>query len=218
MAAALQLISDPATAGVLLHPVRMRMLELLTEPDSASGLARRLALPRQKANYHLRELEREGLVEFVEERRKGNCVERVVRARAQRYLVSPQVLGALAPEGGEHAGRDRFSAAYLVARAARAIREVADLAGRAGRTGKRLATLTIETEVRFRSAEERSAFAEELAQAVARLTAKYQCNAGEGRGYQLFAGVYPVLKGATAAVADAIGPNETTASNLVMEE
>src|SRR5262250_3074362 len=58
----------------------MRILEQLAEPDSAAGVARRLKLPRQQISYHLRELEHAGLVELVEERRKGNCLERVVRA------------------------------------------------------------------------------------------------------------------------------------------
>jgi len=216
VAAPLQLITNPDTAGVLLHPVRMRMLEMLAEPDSASGLARRLSLPRQKANYHLRELEREGLVEFVEERRKGNCVERVVRARARRYLVGPQVLGSLSPDGDAATGRDRFSAAYLVSRASRAICEVAEMTDTATRLGKRVATLTLETELRFRTAEERSAFAEELAEAVARLAAKYQCRAEEGRGYQLFAAAYPVRK-AERAVGES-READPAAGNILMEE
>lgn len=216
MAAALQLIANPATAGVLLHPVRMRMLELLADPDSASGLARKLELPRQKANYHLRELEREGLVEFVEERRKGNCVERVVRARARHYLVTPQVLGALAPNGNPDTGQDQLSAAYLIAAAARAIRDVADLAGRAARSGKRVATLSLETEVRFRTAEERSEFARDLAAAVARLAAKYRCPQGEGRGYRVFTGVYPAAKTAAAAAGSAGEAVGAPADNLIM--
>ena len=66
MAAAVQVIQSAAAAEKLLKPERLRILELLTEPDSASGIARRLSLPRQTVNYHLRELEKEGFVEFVD--------------------------------------------------------------------------------------------------------------------------------------------------------
>jgi hypothetical protein len=49
-----------------------------------------LALPRQQVGYHLRALEQAGLVELVEERRKGNCIERIVRAAACSYVISPE--------------------------------------------------------------------------------------------------------------------------------
>ena len=73
---ALDVIRRPDSAAALLDPVRQQLLAQLAEPDSAAGLARRLRLPRQRINYHLRALERAGLLELVEERRKGNCIER----------------------------------------------------------------------------------------------------------------------------------------------
>src|SRR5260370_29269268 len=160
MLATLQIVQSPEKAGVLLQPGRLRLLKQLTEPDSAAGLARRLGVPRQKLNYHLRELEREGFLELVEERRKGNCTERVLRASARSYLISPQAIGRLGETPA--AIRDRFSVAYLVAAAARAIRELARLSRRARRAGKRVATLTLEAEIRFTSAEARTEFPEEL--------------------------------------------------------
>ena len=69
-------ISDHSVAEASLDPIRARLLAQLREPASASGLAERFGLPRQKVNYHLRLLEQHGLVELVEERRKGNCTER----------------------------------------------------------------------------------------------------------------------------------------------
>ncbi|HEV2812701.1 MAG TPA: helix-turn-helix domain-containing protein, partial [Solirubrobacteraceae bacterium] len=62
-------IEDPAAAEASLDPIRARLLAELAEPGSASTLAGRVGLSRQKANYHLRALERHGLVELVEERR-----------------------------------------------------------------------------------------------------------------------------------------------------
>ncbi len=192
MGAAVEVIRDTRRAAALLNATRLRVIRELAQPDSASGLARRLGLPRQHVNYHLRELEKEGLVEPVEERRKGNCIERVVRATARSYVISPDVLGKL---GGEpQAAQDRFSSAYLVAVAARAIRDVAELRARADRAGKRLATLTLETEVRFASADERKAFGEELATAIARLAAKYHdARAEGGRLYRFVVGGYPKI-------------------------
>jgi DNA-binding transcriptional ArsR family regulator len=186
----LEVISDPEAATALLDPIRQKLLAHLREPDSATGLARRLRLPRQRINYHLRTLERAGLVELVEERRKGNCLERVVRASARAFLISPEALGALGPT--PEAAGDRLSSAYLIAAAGRTIRDLAALETRARKEGKRLATLTLEANVRFATAASRAAFAEELTEAVARLAAKYHDErAPAGRQFRLLAAVHP---------------------------
>ncbi|MBY0507285.1 MAG: helix-turn-helix domain-containing protein [Bryobacteraceae bacterium] len=188
MGAALEVIQSAAAAEALLPPQRQRLLQHLHEPDSAAGLARRLSLPRQQVNYHLRELEKHGLVELVEERRKGNCMERVVRASARSYVISPLVLGdAEAPTV-----RDQFSSTYLIAAAARTLRDTAVLRQRADAAGQRLATLTVETDVRFASAADRAAFTEELTSTLARLTQHYhQATAPGGRSFRFLLAAYP---------------------------
>jgi DNA-binding transcriptional ArsR family regulator len=186
----LDVVASAGRASVLLDPLRRRLLAELREPDSAAGLARRLRLPRQKVNYHVRELEKQRLVELVGRRRRGNCTARILRATARSYVISPTALGCLGADPA--AVRDRFSAAYLVAVAARAVQEVGELEARAERTGRRLATLTLETEVRFPSAEARAAFAEELARAVARLADKYhEGEAPGGRSFRFVVAGYP---------------------------
>lgn len=179
-----------AGTAVLLRPLRTRILEMLAEPQSAASIARTLDTARQKVGYHLKELEKQGLVELVEEKRVGNCVERIVRATGRAYLVSAEALGSLAQGAAE--ATDRFSAAYVIAVAARALREVARLRQAADDAGKRLATLTLDTEVRFATAADRGAFAEELAREVARLTAKYHDeSAPRGRVYRIASFAYP---------------------------
>ena len=91
-------IEDPAAAETSLDPVRTRLLAELVEPGRRPRWQRRVGLPRQKVNYHLRALERHGLIELVEERRKGNVTERVMRATAASYVISPAAL-ALARAG-----------------------------------------------------------------------------------------------------------------------
>ena len=173
-----------------MQPDRLRLLEALGEPDSAAGLARRFALPRQRLNYHLKELERVGLLEFVEERRKGNCVERMVQATARAYAISPEILGELGHT--RERATDRLSATYLVAVASRAVKEIGGLLSRAAAAGKRVATLTIDAEIRFADAAARAACAEELTDALARLTAKYHAaDAPSGRPFRLVTAMYP---------------------------
>ena len=91
-------IDNPAAAEAVLEPARTRLLAQLTEPQSAAMLAAAVGLPRQKVNYHLRALERHGLVELVEERRKGNMTERLLQAAAASYVISPSALAAVAPD------------------------------------------------------------------------------------------------------------------------
>ncbi|MBL8987996.1 MAG: helix-turn-helix transcriptional regulator, partial [Gemmatimonadetes bacterium] len=55
---AVAVVRGSAQASALLGGGRRQLLEALAEPDSAAGLARRLGLPRQRVNYHLRLLER----------------------------------------------------------------------------------------------------------------------------------------------------------------
>jgi hypothetical protein len=143
-------------------------------------------------NYHLRELEKEGLVEFVEERRKGNCMERLFRSTARHYLITPDVLGGLAADPEQI--RDRFSSTYLVAMAAQAIRELGTLRVRADEAGKRLATFSLGSEISFASVSDRNAFAEDLSNAVAQLVAKYHDDSsGAARRFKLFLAAYPAL-------------------------
>ncbi len=190
--AAVNFVGDAASAAALLNPLRLQILERLREPDSASGLSRLMNLPRQKLNYHLHELEKYGLIEQVEERKKGNCVERIVRATARYYFISPEALGNLATDPSQI--QDRFSSTYLVAVAARAIHDLAVLRTRAEKAGKKLATFTLETNVRFASAADQHEFAEELTNAVAKLAAKYHDEkASGGRQYKFIIGSYPAI-------------------------
>lgn len=183
-------VRDTARAAHLVDPMRVGLLEKLGEPGSASSLARDLGVPRQRINYHLRELEKAGLVELVEERRKGNCVERVVKATARSYLISPEILGALGRTSEEQ--QDRFSASYLMAAAGRLLHDLSETAARAEASRKRVATLTLEADVRFATADARAAFAEELSSAIAQLVAKYHDDATPGgRTTHLMVGAYP---------------------------
>lgn len=177
-------------AALLLQPMRRLLLEHLREPNSAAGLARHLNIPRQRLNYHLRELEKRGLVACVEERRRGNCTERLLKATARAFVITPEALGVLGqPVGGE---ADRFSAAYLTSAASRTLDDMADLSARAEAEGRRLATLTIETEIRFSSTASRAAFADDLADAIAQLAAKYHDEAvPAGRRFRLVTLVHP---------------------------
>ncbi len=184
-------IEDPAAAVAALEPTRARILAELAEPSSAAAVAARVGLARQKVNYHLRTLEEHGLVRLAEERKWGGLTERLLVATASSYAVSSQALGPVAIDHGRSV--DKLSAAYLVSLGARMVREVGALVRRAHDTGKRLATLSIDTEVRFKSAADRAAFSRELGEAIAALVSKYHDEAAPGgRAHRLVVVAHPL--------------------------
>jgi DNA-binding transcriptional ArsR family regulator len=183
-------IEDAATAEVSLDPVRTRLLAELAEPASATMLAARVGLARQKVNYHLRALEKHGLVELVEERRKGNVTERMMRATAASYVISPNALSAVQPDPKRTP--DQLSARWLLAVAARLVRDVGSLITGAAKANKRVATFAIDGRVRFASAGDRAAFAEELNVAVAALVSRYHDEkAPRGREHRVVVALHP---------------------------
>lgn len=185
-------IEDPAAAEASLDPVRARLLAELAVPGSATMLAAKVGLARQKVNYHLKALERHGLVELVEERRKGNVTERVMRATAASYVISPIALAAVQPDPSR--SPDRLSARWLLAVAARLVRDVGTLITGATKAGKPVATFAIDGVVRFASAADRAAFAEELANAVTALVGKYHDEtAAGGRDHRVIVAVHPSI-------------------------
>jgi DNA-binding transcriptional ArsR family regulator len=183
-------IEDPAAAAVALDPLRARILAELREPASATALAQRVGLSRQKVNYHVRALEARGLVAVAGKRRHGGLTERLLVATAASYVVSPGALGVSAPDPARLG--DRLSARYLVALASRIVSEVGELAGRAAERGGRLATLAIDTEIGFASAEERASFAEALTSAITELAARYHHD--DGLPHRLVVATHPIPK------------------------
>lgn len=190
-ATGLAVVNHADAAGALLNPLRRSILTALAAPGSATTVADAIGARRQLVNYHLRVLERAGLVEEVGQRQRRGLTERLVRATAAHYLVAPDAMAQLG--GSPEDVSDRFSASYQVAVAARTIREVAALAALARKAGKPLTTISLDTEVCFESPAAREAFGNELVASINRIVAKYHhATPTNGRRYRLFAGAHPV--------------------------
>jgi DNA-binding transcriptional ArsR family regulator len=198
-AAAWDLVADMNRASALLHPLRLRILDALREPDSASGLARRFRMPRQKMNYHVRELARAHFLERAGQRRRRNMIERRYRTVAQGYVLSPELLGRMGLPHGRV--EDVFSAAYLLGMMAVAQAELARASRQAAAQRNRLTTLSVTSALRFESAEQRAKFAAELRRSVIEVIGRYasphtmadgSAGAGAGRPYRLILGCYPI--------------------------
>lgn len=186
-------IEEPAAAALALDPVRSRILAALATPGSAASVAESVGLTRQKVNYYLRALEEHGLVEPFEERQWGGLTERLMVATARAYVVSPAALGPVAADPAR--AQDRLSASYLVALGARIVQEVGELFRRARKSDKRLATLSIDTVISFKSPADRAAFTNELTEVMTALTARYHDEAPGARPHRLVIASYPAPTG-----------------------
>ena len=192
----IDVVATAERAAAIVDPVRQRLLaELRDEPESAAGLARRLGAPRQRLNFHLRELEKAGFVRRVAERRKRNCTERLFRATARQYLIDPAVLGV--PGEARELAQDRFSAEFVLQLAARTVREVGALGSGATQTRKRLATAGIDTEIRVSSPAAWAEFVRDLTESIAGAVARHHDERSpQGRRLRVTAASYPVPKSA----------------------
>jgi hypothetical protein len=107
-------------------------------------------------------------------------------------VISPSALAAVAPDPSREP--DQRSARWLLALAGRMVREVGELITGANTAGKPLATLGIDSEVRFASAKDRAAFAVELVDAVNGLVAKYHHEAAPGgRRHRFIVALHPTI-------------------------
>ena len=114
-------------------------------------------------------------------------------ATARSYVVSPAALGAVAADPARTS--DRLSASYVVALGARIVREVGALWRQARKNEQRLATLSIDTVISFKSPAERARFTADLTHAVAALTARYHDESAPGaRPHRLIITSYPAPK------------------------
>lgn len=183
-------------AALLAHPLRPRIVALAREPASATELAAQLRLSRQRVNYHVRQLARTGFLRRAGQIRKRNLIEQRYIATARAYVLAPELLGPLAMTG--HRAEDAFSAVRLVALAAELQSDVSHALSESAARGQRLATMSIAADVRFESAEQRTAFTEALQKTITDLIAHHTSPASRlsgapasGRPFRLVIGCYP---------------------------
>jgi DNA-binding transcriptional ArsR family regulator len=183
----LRYMEEPEKVRMALSPIRRQLLDLLREPSSATQLAAALELPRQRVNYHLRELEKAGLIELVEERQRRGFTERILRASAATLVVDPAVMGR-----AFSTIQDQYAAEHLVDVAAGTVRDVARMQSKADAAGKRLLTFTLEAEVRFAEPGDVHRFTDALTEAIRRTVEEFDTETG--RPYRLIAGGHPAAR------------------------
>jgi DNA-binding transcriptional ArsR family regulator len=183
-------VEDIEALQVLGNPLRVRILELLREPGSAATVAREVGETRQKVNYHLKELERVGLVAPVGERRSGNFMETLYESVGRSFLVSPRV--AWSDRRRVDTLRQQHSLERLVMVGGRLEREAISLLDRAAFDGEQIASAAVEVDVHFADEKDRAAFLEQYLAAVQELCDRY--GSRDGLPYRLVMAAHPTAE------------------------
>ena len=207
MAERITLVEEPDRVRLALSPIRRKLLDRLRTPASATQLASELTLGRQRVNYHLRALEAAGLLELVEQRQRRGCVERLLAARADAFVVDPSVMGGRDASTVRADAQDRFAAGHLIDSAAAIVRNVARMQTRAERQGLRLLVFTLDTEISFATPLELERFVRALGDFVAREAAKSQ-SADGGRRYRVVVGGHPAPRRPKSSTARPSGEHD----------
>jgi hypothetical protein len=194
-------ITDGKSAAVLLqHPLRSQLLARATEPVSATELAAALGIPRQRMNYHVRQLIKAGFLKPAGRRLRRNLVERRYVATARSYALSSSMLGALSSNARKLPEQNSLPHALMTASVMQ--NELTAITEAASNAGVRVRVLSMATELRFDNAASRSEFATSLLDAMANLIGKHASESAPSSAsgsYRLVVGLYPVADTNTSA-------------------
>lgn len=181
-------LEDPTAIAAATHPVRAAVLEALRTPSTAASVARAVGQSRQNVAYHVRELEKAGLIRHVGQRQNGNFLEQTYVAVARTFVVSPTCTW------GDHSARsqalaDQLSLGQLFAAGERLQADSAALLDRAVFDGEEIPSASASTEVRFESEQARGEFLRDYVAALTELARKH--GSRRGTRYRLVAAAYP---------------------------
>jgi DNA-binding transcriptional ArsR family regulator len=186
---------DQATA--LLKPRRIEILKQLDEPRTCPELAAVFGESAQAIYYHVKALERAGLVEKVGERRVRGTVEGRYQASARSYWLAPQLVGQI---GGPRAAQDQTSLRYLLALAEAIQADVGHLAQQV-EAGQSVASLSLSANIFLPDPARRADFLRDVQQTFERLARDYGRPADEaasapapGQDFRLALACYPRQK------------------------
>jgi hypothetical protein len=193
---AVSVIGELGQAAIAMKPLRVRILAAAREPASATAIAAGLGRSRQVVNYHVRALARAGYLRRAGRQRKRGLTEQKYIVSARAFLLAPDVLSPIEPDTVEDG--QRRTVAYLLTLAARMQKEAGHAWREAQKHGKRVPVLALDSEIAFSGPEQRAAFADALAAAIARVVAEHtsptttQSGGRSGRRYRLALGCYPL--------------------------
>jgi len=181
-------LHDPAAIAAATHPVRAAILDAMRAPSTAAATARAIGQSRQNVAYHVRELEKVGLLRHVGQRQNGTFLEQLYETVAHTFIVSPTATwGDTAPRAAAMA--DQMSLGELFRAGERLQRDSATLLDRAVFDGEDIPSASVTTEIRFDSDAARAAFLQAHLEAVRALAREH--GSRDGTPYRIVLAAYP---------------------------
>jgi len=177
-------IDDVEQAMTLLHPLRIELLKKMEVPRTCPELAGFFEESPQKVYYHVKALEKVGLVDKVEERRVRGVVEGYYQAKARSYWLAPQLVGKI---GGEGVARGQMSLRMLLSSAEMMHEEVGRL-GHDAALGKNVPSLALNGQIYLPDGERREEFLNDVEKTFKKLARKYGIPADVANGDEDTAG------------------------------
>jgi DNA-binding transcriptional ArsR family regulator len=188
----LKLIHGVEEAGALLQPLRLQVLVQLDAPRSCAEIAEALRESPQKIHYHVKVLERAGLVEKVAERRVRALAEALYRATARSFWLSPKLVDRI---GGPRRARDAASLEHLLGLAEELPLHLSVLAQHVAE-GHEIPSLGLTADVDLADRSRRAAFLRDVEESIRAIATRYARNGstpsgGAREGYRLLLACYP---------------------------
>lgn len=183
-------VRSPEQAAALLNPLRAEILAHTREPASAAEVARKIGDTPQRINYHLKALEKVGLVRRVGARQVRNLVEVLYQAIAKSFLLSEAVgLDSWAAERIKEQG----SLAHLITLSER-IRRDALLLMEQSETEREIPSASLQMKVHLDSEERRNAFLRDYAAMLEELVSRYgAAEDSDENAFRVAAVIYPEI-------------------------
>jgi DNA-binding transcriptional ArsR family regulator len=180
-------------AVALLNPVRSEILRMLDQPASASEVGRLIGEPPQKVNYHIKSLEKVGLVRRSGTRQVRNLVEVLYLAVARTFVI-PDTFGWT--EELQSRMKSQGALKHLITAAERIRRDVVQLMDASTDDGGEIPSATLELQVKLRDEATRETFVRDYTRMLGELTERYGGAAADSAGHEanvfrIVAAVYP---------------------------
>ncbi|WP_241840488.1 ArsR/SmtB family transcription factor [Fictibacillus sp. S7] len=185
------LVTLPEQAAALLHPIRSEIVAALKVPASATEIAKMLNETPQKINYHLKALEKVGLVQKVGTRNVRNLVEVLYQAVAKTLILSESL--GLSPETSQKL-QDQHALAHVLSLTEAIKKDALQLMEQAEKA--QIPSAVLQASVSLCGEKQRNEFMNEYFSLLHQLIEKYQSGEKEnGEEYQVSIAIYPKPEG-----------------------
>jgi predicted ArsR family transcriptional regulator len=156
-------------AESLLKSQRIELLRAMEEARTCPELAEQFGRSPQQIYYHVKALEKAGLVEKVAEKRVRGTVEGHYQASARTYWLAPQLVGQV---GSKRQAQDQMSLRFLLSLAEEIHEDIGRLGHQSG-LGQAVPSMGLSANVYLPDGRRRAEFLQEVQESFMLIAEKY---------------------------------------------